>query len=158
MACWWLELISTSVSFYTGDTLLVYAGQFPHHRITFAVHMIMFWIACFIVISFVFLVFVEQTCTKNSIELHEDPNEQLVDELAAELGLRRVGWIFTDLVALDLTKGTVKHTRGNLVRTILLIVAMALGLAIGSMFDRQNAHIILDFIVKLGLQTVWSSY
>lgn len=88
--------------------------------------MIMFWIACFIVISFVFLVFVEQTCTKNSIELHEDPNEQLVDELAAELGLRRVGWIFTDLVALDLTKGTVKHTRGNLVRTILFIVAMAL--------------------------------
>ena len=56
-----------------------------------------------------------QTCTKNSIEMHEDPHERLVDELAAELGLRRIGWVFTDLVVKDLTKGTVRHSRGNLV-------------------------------------------
>ena len=47
--------------------------------------------------------------------MHEDPHERLVDELAAELGLRRIGWVFTDLVAKDLTKGTVRHSRGNLV-------------------------------------------
>ncbi|XP_067951814.1 nuclear protein localization protein 4 homolog [Watersipora subatra] len=55
-----------------------------------------------------------QTCTKNSIEMHEDPNGWLVDALLAALGLRRVGWILTDLLAEDLTKGTVKHSRGTL--------------------------------------------
>ena len=55
--------------------------------------------------------------------MHEDPHERLVDELAAELGLRRIGWVFTDLVAKDLTKGTVRHSRGNLVCIIGLILS-----------------------------------
>ena len=35
--------------------------------------------------------------------------------MAEQLGLRPVGWIFTDLVAADLKQGTVKHFRGNIV-------------------------------------------
>ncbi|KAG8231751.1 hypothetical protein J437_LFUL012030, partial [Ladona fulva] len=31
--------------------------------------------------------------------------------MAERLGLRRVGWIFTDLIADDIKKGTVKHFR-----------------------------------------------
>ena len=58
-----------------------------------------------------------QTCTKGSIELHDDPNEVLVDQLASALGLRKIGWVITDLLAEDLTKGTVKHSRGTLVST-----------------------------------------
>lgn len=38
-----------------------------------------------------------QTCTKHSIELLEDPNSRLVDIMASHLGLRKLGWIFTDL-------------------------------------------------------------
>lgn len=33
--------------------------------------------------------------------------------MAAALGLRRVGWIFTDLLPDDVQKGTVKHTRNG---------------------------------------------
>ncbi|CAH1793939.1 unnamed protein product [Owenia fusiformis] len=55
-----------------------------------------------------------QVCSKSSVELLPDPQEQVVDQLAAKLGLRRLGWIFTDLVAEDLKKGTVKHFRGNI--------------------------------------------
>ena len=41
------------------------------------------------------------------------PNDQedTVNQLAAALGLRRVGWIFTDLIPDDVKKGTVKHVR-----------------------------------------------
>ncbi|XP_072030080.1 nuclear protein localization protein 4 homolog [Amphiura filiformis] len=52
-----------------------------------------------------------QSSTANSLELHEDPHAEVVDYIANKLGLRKVGWIFTDLVADDLTKGTVKHVR-----------------------------------------------
>lgn len=34
-----------------------------------------------------------------------------MDKLASDLGLQKVGWIFTDLVADDVRKGTVKHLR-----------------------------------------------
>ena len=51
--------------------------------------------------------------TTNSLELQEDPYEEIITEITSKLGLRRIGWIFTDLVADDLEKGTVKHFRGN---------------------------------------------
>ncbi len=49
------------------------------------------------------------------MELLPNPHEEQVDSIAEQLGLRRVGWIFTDLVAQDLKTGTVKHFRGNIV-------------------------------------------
>lgn len=52
-----------------------------------------------------------QEGTPDSIKLLSDPNEEVIDKLAADLGLQRVGWIFTDLVADDVRKGTVKHLR-----------------------------------------------
>ncbi|XP_074647602.1 nuclear protein localization protein 4 homolog [Tubulanus polymorphus] len=55
-----------------------------------------------------------QVCAKNKIELLEDVREETVEKMAKALGLRRVGWIFTDLVAEDLSKGTVKCFRGNM--------------------------------------------
>jgi nuclear protein localization family protein 4 len=35
-----------------------------------------------------------------------------VNEVAEGLGLKCVGWIFTDLIPEDVTAGTVKHLRG----------------------------------------------
>lgn len=52
-----------------------------------------------------------QESTKNSIRLLPDEKEAVVDELAHLLNLKRVGWIFTDLIADDIKKGTVKHVR-----------------------------------------------
>ncbi|CAG2055216.1 unnamed protein product, partial [Timema podura] len=52
-----------------------------------------------------------QESTRDSIVLLPDDKDALVDQLALQLGLHRVGWIFTDLVADDVTKGTVKHVR-----------------------------------------------
>ncbi|CAK9818482.1 Nuclear protein localization protein 4 homolog [Anthophora plagiata] len=52
-----------------------------------------------------------QESTKNSIRLLPDEKEAVVDELAHLLNLRKVGWIFTDLIANDIKKGTVKHFR-----------------------------------------------
>lgn len=49
------------------------------------------------------------------MELLEDEHDVMVDQIAEKLGLRRVGWLFTDLVALDLKTGTVKYHRGNIV-------------------------------------------
>ena len=37
-----------------------------------------------------------------------------VNRVAESLGLLPVGWIFTDLVPLDTSTGTVKHFRGNI--------------------------------------------
>ena len=55
----------------------------------------------------------------NRIELKPDPNEDQVIAAAKLLGLEPVGWIFTDLVAQDLSKGTVKNFRGNIVSKIM---------------------------------------
>ena len=52
-----------------------------------------------------------QTGTPDSIELNDDPHRELVDKVAADLGLQTVGWIFTDLLPEDVRKGTVKHLR-----------------------------------------------
>ncbi|ETN82076.1 nuclear protein localization protein 4-like protein [Necator americanus] len=52
-----------------------------------------------------------QTSSPDGVELLEDPNEDAVDQLCSWLGLRRVGWIFTDLWSADRVKGTVHCTR-----------------------------------------------
>lgn len=50
-----------------------------------------------------------QESTRDSITLLPDEKEPVVQELAQQLGLCRVGWIFTDLVADDVKKGTVSR-------------------------------------------------
>ncbi|KAK0048488.1 nuclear protein localization protein 4 [Biomphalaria pfeifferi] len=55
-----------------------------------------------------------QITTVNKIELLDSPKEALVMAAAEKMGLRPIGWIFTDLVADDLSKGTVKNFRGNI--------------------------------------------
>lgn len=52
-----------------------------------------------------------QEGTPDSIKLLPDPCEAVVDKLASDLGIQKVGWIFTDLLADDVRKGTVKHLR-----------------------------------------------
>lgn len=42
-----------------------------------------------------------------------DPNEAKIDSLCKKLGLKRVGWIFTDLMNDESQKGPVKHFRGS---------------------------------------------
>lgn len=53
-----------------------------------------------------------QESTRNSIKLTPDERADEIDELASKLGLRKVGWIFTDLIADNAALGTVKHIRG----------------------------------------------
>jgi nuclear protein localization protein 4 homolog len=53
-----------------------------------------------------------QESTRNSIKLLENENDVEVDEMAALLGLRKVGWIFTDLLNHESKSGMVKHLRG----------------------------------------------
>ena len=57
---------------------------------------------------------------RNSVRILEDEREEAVNQMASQLGLVCVGWIFTDLIAEDLTTGTVKHFRGNIVSQIML--------------------------------------
>lgn len=54
-----------------------------------------------------------QESSKDSIRLLPDEKEEVVEQLAHGLGFRRVGWIFTDLLAEDVQKGTVKYTRNG---------------------------------------------
>ncbi|XP_038211734.1 nuclear protein localization protein 4 homolog [Zerene cesonia] len=53
-----------------------------------------------------------QECSRDHVALAPDDRQQLLDHIAARLGLRRVGWMFTDLMPLDLAAGTVKTIRG----------------------------------------------
>lgn len=52
-----------------------------------------------------------QESTRDSIEFKDDPNSDLIDKLAADFGLRKVGCIFTDLIADESKKGIVEHLR-----------------------------------------------
>ncbi|TRY99005.1 hypothetical protein DNTS_034815 [Danionella cerebrum] len=54
-----------------------------------------------------------QIGTQNSLELIEDPKAEEVEETAGKLGLRKVGWIFTDLLSEDTRIGTVRYTRNK---------------------------------------------
>lgn len=49
-----------------------------------------------------------QENSKDLVKLLTDERQAVVDEVAQKLGLKRVGWIFTDLIAEDLQKGTVR--------------------------------------------------
>lgn len=52
-----------------------------------------------------------QETSRDSVRLLPDEKEAVVNQIATALGLRRVGWIFTDLLPEDVKQGTVKHTR-----------------------------------------------
>nr|CAG4643945.1 EOG090X05T8 [Lepidurus arcticus] len=52
-----------------------------------------------------------QESTRDEVKLLPDTREEVVKALASKLGLKRVGWMFTDLVAEDPQKGTVRHLR-----------------------------------------------
>uniref|UniRef100_A0A674MYC1 Nuclear protein localization protein 4 homolog n=1 Tax=Takifugu rubripes TaxID=31033 RepID=A0A674MYC1_TAKRU len=54
-----------------------------------------------------------QNATQNSLELIDDPKAAAVDEIAAKLGLCKVGWIFTDLLSEDMRIGTVCYSRNK---------------------------------------------
>jgi len=54
-----------------------------------------------------------QNTTSKSVEFLEDPYQATVDNIAKHLGLSCVGWIFTDLQALSVADGTVKHLRNG---------------------------------------------
>ncbi|XP_036329116.1 nuclear protein localization protein 4 homolog isoform X1 [Rhagoletis pomonella] len=53
-----------------------------------------------------------QESTRDSIRLLDDEAAAEVDELAHALGLKKVGWIFTDLITDDPAVGSVKQLRG----------------------------------------------
>lgn len=53
-----------------------------------------------------------QESNRDSVKLLDDEHGKEVDELAAALGLQKVGWIFTDLIADNPAEGTVKQIRG----------------------------------------------
>lgn len=48
-----------------------------------------------------------QESSRDLVRLLPDERQAIVDALAAEMGLTCVGWIFTDLIADDVKKGTV---------------------------------------------------
>ncbi|KAF7280486.1 hypothetical protein GWI33_005827 [Rhynchophorus ferrugineus] len=52
-----------------------------------------------------------QDSSRDTIRLLKDDKADVVNEIASSLGLRKVGWIFTDLLPDDIKKGTVKYTR-----------------------------------------------
>lgn len=55
-----------------------------------------------------------QETTRDKVTVLPDERESLVDEIAHQLGLTRVGWIFTDLIADNTQKGTVSFCRFQL--------------------------------------------
>jgi nuclear protein localization family protein 4 len=59
-----------------------------------------------------------QETSRDSVKLNlPDPHEALIDDLARRLNIRRIGWIFTDLIPDDSKSrgGPVLHHRGNVV-------------------------------------------
>lgn len=52
-----------------------------------------------------------QEASIDQLKLLPDPNKPLVDDVARQLGLVCVGWLFTDLLPLDSSSGTVRHLR-----------------------------------------------
>lgn len=61
-----------------------------------------------------------QETDRDGIKFHlNDDKINVVDEVAAALGLQRVGWIFTDLIPEDVSTGTVKHIRGATFQNII---------------------------------------
>ncbi|RXG57272.1 Nuclear protein localization protein 4-like protein, partial [Armadillidium vulgare] len=52
-----------------------------------------------------------QEGSRDYVKFLPDPKREIVDEVAKGLGLQCVGWIFTDLVPLDPSAGTVRHLR-----------------------------------------------
>ncbi|XP_039256624.2 nuclear protein localization protein 4 homolog [Styela clava] len=52
-----------------------------------------------------------QESSANSLKILPDPHQEIVEKVAKALGLQKVGWIISDLVAEDRSKGTVKHFR-----------------------------------------------
>ncbi|KAJ2939843.1 hypothetical protein O0L34_g18038 [Tuta absoluta] len=53
-----------------------------------------------------------QSASRDHVSLAPDPHAPLLGAIARRLGLRPVGWIFTDLLVSDRAKGTVKNIRG----------------------------------------------
>jgi len=53
-----------------------------------------------------------QESSKDTLRILPDPNDEIVEEAASKMGLRKVGWIFTDLVPSATTANKVKHFRG----------------------------------------------
>lgn len=54
-----------------------------------------------------------QVSTRDTINLLQDDKINAINDVARQLGLQMIGWIFTDLVADDMSKGTVKHYRNG---------------------------------------------
>lgn len=53
-----------------------------------------------------------QECSRDSVRLAHDEHAATVEELARRLGLRRVGWLFTDLLPRERAAATVECLRG----------------------------------------------
>merc|ERR1712055_665146 len=49
-----------------------------------------------------------QESSKDTLRILPDPNDEIVEEAASKMGLRKVGWIFTDLVPSATTANKVK--------------------------------------------------
>ncbi len=58
--------------------------------------------------------FIQKTTSPTEIQLTlPNPNQEKINNLAQKLGLKCVGWIFTDLIMDNPRDGTVQHFRGN---------------------------------------------
>ena len=54
-----------------------------------------------------------QGSTVNSLHFVSDPTDEIAERIAKKLGLCKVGWIITDLIAEEQSKGTVVNTRNS---------------------------------------------
>ena len=61
-----------------------------------------------------------QESSKDTLRILPDPNDEIVEEAASKMGLRKVGWIFTDLVPSATTANKVcKQNMTDLVTSML---------------------------------------